>query len=85
MMTNLTKTQRAVLVCVVERSCGGWLAGGILRRSVRQSAKSTERMRLYGLLYSRRPVYAGGWRKSWKPTPLGMLVYRGIKAEGGGK
>jgi len=80
-MTNLTKTQRAVLVCVVERSCGGWLAGGILRRCVPRSKAAAERMRLYGLLYSRRTAWDGGWRKSWKPTPLGMLVYRGLKNE----
>jgi hypothetical protein len=83
MLTNLTKTQRAVLVCVVERGDGGWLSHDNLRYCVPERAEySAERMRLYGLLYVQRMPYRGGWRKSWKPTPLGMLVYRGIKAEG---
>lgn len=84
MMTNLSPTQRAVLKCVVERHCGGWLPGGMLRRFVPRSHYAAERMRLYGLLYSRRTRYKGGWWKSWRPTPMGMCVYRGIMAEGRG-
>lgn len=81
MLTNLSKTQRAVLICVVERHCGGWLPNGILQRCVPRSGYGAERLRLYGLLFVRRTRYAYGWRKSWRPTTLGWLVFRGLCVE----
>ncbi len=81
MLTKLSKTQRAVLICVVERHCGGWLPNGILQRCVPRSAYSAERLRLYGLLFVRRTRYAYGWRKSWRPTPMGWLMFRGLCVE----
>jgi len=81
MLTKLSKTQRAVLICVVERHAGGWLPNGILQRCVPRSGYSAERLRLYGLLFVRRTRYPYGWRKSWKPTTLGWLVYQGLRVE----
>lgn len=50
MLTKLSKTQRAVLICVVERHAGGWLPNGILQRCVPRSGYSAERLRLYGCI-----------------------------------
>jgi hypothetical protein len=79
MLTNLTKTQRAVLVCVVERHAGGWLPSEVLFKYVPRGRVPSYQLRLFGMLFFRRR----GEKRSWKPTRLGILVYRGIKAEGG--
>jgi hypothetical protein len=77
MLTNLTKTQRAVLVCVVECGRGEWLTSRTLFACVPRGRVAGRHLVQNGLLRTR-------WRlthRLWKPTPLGMLVYRGIKNE----